>query len=134
MDRETILVVEDEGVVLRFAVRVLKDVGYTVLEAAHGVEAIELVERHPGPVHLLFTDLVMPRVSGRALAEALRRRRPGLRVLFTSGYPVDAFSGRMPGDHGSILTKPYNPSSLTRRVREVLDDSAAPCSPISGLG
>ena len=121
MDRETILVVEDEGVVRRFAVRVLKNVGYTVLEAAHGVEAIELVERHPGPVHLLFTDLVMPRVSGRALAEALRRRRPGLRVLFTSGYPADAFSENVPGDQGLILTKPYEMGSLARRVREVLD-------------
>jgi two-component system cell cycle sensor histidine kinase/response regulator CckA len=122
MDRETILVVEDEGVVRRFAVRALKEVGYTVLEAAHGVEAIELVERHPGPVHLLFTDLVMPRVSGRALAEALRRRRPELRVLFTSGYPPNAFSGNVPGDHGFILTKPYEMGSLARRVREVLDD------------
>ena len=121
MDKETILVVEDEGVVRRFAVRALKEVGYTVLEAAHGVEAIELVERHPGPVHLLFTDLVMPRVSGRALAEALRRRRPGLRVLLTSGYPPNAFSADVPGDHGFILTKPYEMGSLARRVREVLD-------------
>ena len=121
MDKETILVVEDEGVVRRFAVRALKEVGYTVLEAAHGVEAIELIERHPGPVHLLFTDLVMPRVSGRALAEALRRRRPGLRVLFTSGYPPNAFSADVPGDHGFILTKPYEMGSLARRVREVLD-------------
>jgi two-component system cell cycle sensor histidine kinase/response regulator CckA len=121
MDRETILVVEDEGVVRRFAVRALKEEGYTVLEAEHGVEAIELVERHPGPVHLLFTDLIMPRVSGRALAEALRRRRPGLRVLFTSGYPVDAFSGQVPDDHGFILTKPYEMGSLAQRVREVLD-------------
>jgi two-component system, cell cycle sensor histidine kinase and response regulator CckA len=122
MDRETILVVEDEGVVRRFAVRALKEVGYTVLEAAHGVEAIELVERHPGPVHLLFTDLVMPRVSGRALAEALRRRRPELRVLFTSGYPPNAFSDDMPDDHGFILAKPYEMGSLARRVREVLDN------------
>ncbi len=121
MDRETILVVEDEGMVRRFAVRALKEVGYTVLEAAHGVEAIELVERHPGPVHLLFTDLVMPRVSGRALAEALRRRRPGIRVLFTSGYPPNAFSEDVPGDHGFILTKPYEMGSLAQRVREVLD-------------
>ena len=121
MDRETILVVEDEGVVRRFAVRTLKEAGYTVLEAAHGVEALEVAERHGGPVHLLFTDLVMPQVGGRALAEAMRHRRPGLRVLFTSGYPVDFFSGRVPDDHAWVLTKPYAPGCLTRRVRQVLD-------------
>lgn len=121
MDRETtILVVEDERVVRSFAVRTLRGEGYQVLEAAHGMEALEVAERHPGPVHLLFTDLVMPRVGGRALAEALRRRRPGLRVLFTSGYPADAFYGRVPGDYELVLIKPYEPACLTRRVRELL--------------
>jgi hypothetical protein len=61
--------------------------------------------------------------ADQALAEALRRRRPELRVLFTSGYPADAFSGQVPGDHGFMLSKPYEMGSLARRVRQVLDDS-----------
>jgi two-component system, cell cycle sensor histidine kinase and response regulator CckA len=124
MGRETILVVEDEGAVRRCAVRALKEAGYMVLEAAHGGEALELDEQHSGPLHLLFTDIVLPQLGGRALAEVLRRRRPGLRVLFTSGYPAEAFTGQLPGDQGFILTKPYDPSCLARRVREVLDDCA----------
>jgi CheY-like chemotaxis protein len=119
---ETILLAEDEAVVRRVAARTLRSLGYTVLEAAHGREALELAGRHTGPVHLLVTDVIMPHVSGRALADELRHGRPELRVLFTSGYPSDVLSNAMLRNGGSILNKPYDPCVLARRVREMLDE------------
>ncbi len=118
---ETILVAEDEAMVRRSAVRTLEAAGYTVLEAAHGLEARELAERHAGPVHLLVTDLIMPHVSGRVLADELRQAQPELRVIFTSGYPADALAEATRVDGAGILTKPYEPGCLARRVREILD-------------
>lgn len=119
--RETILIAEDESVVRRVAVRTLRMLGYTVLEAAHGREALDLAARHDGPIHLLVTDDVMPHVSGRVLADELRRARPGMRILHTSGYPTDALpGGALPGGTG-FLNKPYDPSALARRVRDLLD-------------
>jgi two-component system cell cycle sensor histidine kinase/response regulator CckA len=118
---ETILLAEDEAVVRRVASRTLRSLGYTVLEAAHGREALELAGRHAGPVHLLVTDVIMPHVSGRALADELRQERPELRVLFASGYPADALSHATWRNGEDILNKPYDPSVLARRVREMLD-------------
>jgi two-component system, cell cycle sensor histidine kinase and response regulator CckA len=95
--------------------------GYRVLEAVNGREALDLAARHAGPIHLLVTDDVMPCITGWALADELCRARPGLRVLHTSGYPADRFpTGAVPPGTG-FLDKPYDPSALARRVRDLLD-------------
>ena len=119
---ETVLLVEDEAGVRHLSKYVLASNGYTVLEAAHGQEALFVAERHEGAIHLLVTDVVMPGMSGRQLANALCQVRPGTRVLFMSGYTDEAVLR-----HGVIdaspafLQKPFSPIGLARKVREVLD-------------
>jgi two-component system, cell cycle sensor histidine kinase and response regulator CckA len=119
---ETILLVEDETEVRAFARRVLETCGYTVLEAAHGGEAIPLAAEHPGPIHLLLSDVVMPELGGRRLAERIVALRPDIKVLYVSGYTTDAVvrHGVVESD-AAFLQKPFTPSALTRKVREVLD-------------
>jgi two-component system cell cycle sensor histidine kinase/response regulator CckA len=119
---ETVLVVEDEEAVRSLSRRALEAGGYTVLAAADGADAVRLVERYGGPIHLVLTDVVMPGMSGRELADRLVQRRPGLRVLYMSGYPGDAIVHRGALDPGTaFLQKPFMPDDLTRKVREVLD-------------
>ena len=122
---ETILLVEDDEQVRRFALSQLKSLGYNVLQAQNGVEAMELIERNER-IDLLFTDVVMPGgMSGRQLADAAVERRPGLKVLFTSGYNEDAIvhHGRL--DQGvQLLPKPYRRRELAKRIRSIFD---APC-------
>ena len=119
---ETILVVEDDDMVRRFAQEQLAALGYRVLEAGSGSEALDALDR-ADHVDLLFTDVVMPGgMNGRELAEAVRARSPRTRVLFSSGYTQNAIvhHGRVdPGVH--LLPKPYRRDTLARRVREVLD-------------
>jgi two-component system, cell cycle sensor histidine kinase and response regulator CckA len=119
---ETILVVEDEDGVRRLVRGALEAQGYTVLEAASGPAALEAAGRHADPIHLILTDLVMPGIHGRALADQLLVTRPGARVLFMSGYTGDAVwhNGLVePGT--SFLQKPFTSGALARKVREVLD-------------
>jgi PAS domain S-box-containing protein len=119
---ETVLVVEDEPPLRELAARVLAGAGYTVLQAANGADALSLLERHPAPVHLVFTDVVMPGMSGRELAARLATLRPGIRVLYTSGYTEDEILRHgVLDDPGRFLSKPYTPSVLRRRIREALD-------------
>jgi signal transduction histidine kinase len=119
---ETILVVEDDEGVRKLTVKVLRATGYTVLEAANGNEAIALCERHQGTIHLLATDVVMPGMGGRVLAERLIAVVPGMKVLYLSGYTDDTIVR-----HGVLnasvefLQKPFTPLALARKVREVLD-------------
>jgi DNA-binding response OmpR family regulator len=104
------------------AVRALRSGGYEVLAAPAAAEALEATARVSGPVHLLVTDVVVPGMNGRRLAEELARRRPGLRVLFVSGYAVETTEGPGQLDRGSnFLPKPFTPSQLLAQVREVLD-------------
>jgi two-component system, cell cycle sensor histidine kinase and response regulator CckA len=119
---ETILLVEDEQGLRELIRECLEGVGYTVLEARHEVEALEICKRHPAPVHLLLTDVVMPVMSGRELAEQVRALRPEIRVLYVSGYTDDAvvLRGVLAADM-EFLQKPFTPEGLARRVREVLD-------------
>jgi PAS domain S-box-containing protein len=119
---ETILIVDDEEVLRRVARRIFESVGYTVLTAANGREALPLLERHGGPVHLMFTDVVMPGMNGRDLAARLVDTRPQMKVLYTSGYAADATQERG-GLNAAIhfIAKPYEIAELTRKVREVLD-------------
>src|SRR5579871_15446 len=119
---ETILVVEDEAAVRESAVATLTGLGYKVLEAGNGRDALALVAGGAG-IDLLFTDVVMPGgVSGQALAQELRRSRPGLRVLYCSGYTQNAIlqQNRLNGDTG-LLQKPYRRHDLARKVRAILD-------------
>jgi PAS domain S-box-containing protein len=118
----TVLVVEDEEGLRRIADRILTAAGYTVLLAANGEDALELMANDAPSIDLLLTDVVMPGMNGHELAERLRASRPGLKVLFASGYLHDAFPdrGRL-GPEIEFLAKPYSPTTLTGRVRDVLD-------------
>ena len=119
---ETVLLVEDEALVRALARRVLEEQGYTVLEAAEAPAALELCSRHAGPIDLLLTDVVMPKMSGCELAQQLASLRPGTRVLYTSGYNEEAIGQHGVTDlGGAFLSKPFTPSTLARKVREVLD-------------
>jgi len=119
---ETVLLAEDEGAVRTIARLALESYGYTVLAVGCGTDALDTAAAHAGEIAMLVTDVVMPGMSGRQLAEELRRRQPGLRVLFMSGYtddvvvrhglvePVDAF-----------IQKPFSPEAIAQKVREMLD-------------
>ncbi|QEL16839.1 response regulator [Limnoglobus roseus] len=119
---ETLLLAEDDAGVRGLIRRVLVECGYTVLDAADGDEAIRVSTRHDGPIHLLITDIIMPGLGGRAIAETLIKLYPEVRTLFLSGCPEDA---GMP--HGivdgrvSFLSKPFSPLALGFKVRELLD-------------
>jgi CheY-like chemotaxis protein len=121
---ETVLLVEDEPGVRALAAQALRNAGYTVLEAADGAAAVRAADGHPGPVHLLVTDVVMPGDNGRAVADRLRQSRPGLRVLYVSGYTDDTVVHHGVQQAGvEFLQKPFTPSVLAQRVRAVLDKS-----------
>jgi signal transduction histidine kinase len=120
---ETILLAEDDEVLRTLTARILTSQGYKVLEASDGVEALRVAEKHGGALDLLTTDMVMPSMGGHDLANELSARRPGLKVLFVSGYTDDAV-GRgelQPGD--AFLQKPVDPKILARKVRQMLDGS-----------
>jgi len=118
---ETVLLVEDEEIVRKLAVRVLDELGYRVLQAGNGDEAITLALGCGERIDLLLTDVVMPGMSGRELANRLTQVHPGTRVLFTSGYTDDAIVHHGVLDEGvAFLGKPYTLSALARKVREVL--------------
>ena len=135
----TILIVEDDGSLREVTCEFLKSSGYTVLEAETPAEAILAVERHDGPIDLLLTDMIMPKMNGRELASRLGAARPGMKILYVSGYTDgivrdDAQRGLEPGL--AFLQKPYTRYALTRKVREVLETPAAqegPHSVPSGL-
>jgi PAS domain S-box-containing protein len=129
---ETVLLVEDAPRVREVVREILEISGYTVLEAKHGQEAIALSERHRGTIHLMVTDVVMPEMSGRELAQHLGRSRPDMRVLFMSGYTDTAIVRHGVLEVGTaFLSKPFTPDALAAKVREVLDAprQGAPLTP-----
>ena len=121
---ETIMLVEDERAVRGLALYAFKSRGYEVLTATDGIDAMLVAKQYRGVIDLLVTDVVMPRMGGRELAEALRPLFPQMKVLYTSGYTDDAVVRHgVIGKDVSFLQKPYTPLSLTRKVRAVLDDT-----------
>lgn len=123
---ETILFVEDERVVREVGSRMLRQHGYQVIEAADGSEALEVARQLKGRIDLVVSDVVMPRMTGRALASRLLELYPELRVLFVSGYTERAAGENLPmAENLPYLQKPYSPVSLTAKVREVLDGQPA---------
>jgi CheY-like chemotaxis protein len=122
---ETVLVVEDEETVLRLAVSVLEQRGYTILAASGPEQAEAIMAEHAGPIHLLLTDVIMPGGSGPDLAARAIGLRPGLRVLMMSGYAQEAFLHRGGADLSTnLIEKPFSPNLLLARVRLVLDAPA----------
>jgi two-component system cell cycle sensor histidine kinase/response regulator CckA len=116
---ETVLVVEDEPSVLGFVSQLLKRNGYTVLDASNGDEAVAIAKSHPGPIDLLFCDLVMPGLSGRETASVIRTMRPGARELFCSGYSEE-MARHGTADEFPFVAKPYDADTLLRAIREAL--------------
>ena len=124
---ETILLVEDDPALREMAATLLRRLGYTVLAAADGVEALSLKQQpDTGHIDLMFTDVVMPHMSGKELADRVRASYPHTRILFTSAYTENAIVHQGVLNKGvALLQKPFTPSALARKLREVLDQ---PCT------
>ncbi len=118
----TILVVDDDEWVRVLARDVLATEGYRVLEASDGQDAIRVAAEHPGPIHLLLTDVVMPGMNGCELAAGLGALLPGLKVMFMSAYDRDFLVARGLTPAGPVITKPFTIEYLTRRIEMVLGD------------
>jgi CheY-like chemotaxis protein len=116
----TVLVVDDDAWVRVLARDVLAADGHRVLEAADGEEALRIALEHPGPIHLLLTDVVMPGMDGCELAAKLAGRRPAIKVMFMSAYDRDALLARGLALGGPVVTKPFTIEYLARRVAMVL--------------
>jgi len=117
----TVMLVEDEPAVLSLAARVLQGRGYQVLQARDGAEALELLEAHAGPIDILITDVVMPRLGGPELAERLQEARPETRIIYMSGYTDDKAVRDIMADSGvNFLQKPFSPAALAELTRQVL--------------
>jgi signal transduction histidine kinase/ActR/RegA family two-component response regulator len=127
---ETVLVVDDESEVQALVQAVLVKFGYTVLGAERPAEALRLAERHPGPIHLLLTDMVMPEMAGSTLAERIRELRPDVPVLYMSGYADHTAAARDDGMAPAYLQKPFTPDAVARAVRTALDASRGTVAPI----
>jgi DNA-binding response OmpR family regulator len=123
--RETILLAEDELLVRKALSAALSRAGYTVVEAVDGEDAVRQFRAHRESIALCVLDVMMPRLNGREVYEAVTALRPGTRVLFASGYTADVLEARgFTGPVPSVIAKPVTPAALLLRVREVLDGSA----------
>jgi len=120
----TVLLVDDDPWVRGFARDVLAEEGYRVLEATDGEDAIRIATDHPGPIHLLLSDVVMPGMNGCELAARLTSRLAGMKVMFMSGYDRDSLVTMGLDLTGPVITKPFTPVYLSRRVLMVLDRPA----------
>jgi PAS domain S-box-containing protein len=118
---ETLLIVEDDARVRTLVQRVLEAVGYTVLTANNGEDALGILEKRPGRIHLVLTDIVMPGMSGPELLSRIRGGHPGCKGLYMSGYSDTSFPGQFPQSEAPLLQKPFSPGTLAQRVREILD-------------
>src|SRR5687768_6035349 len=119
---ETVLLVEDEEMVRKIVRRLLEENGYKVLQAGGGEEAISLFRRHKEPIDLLITDVVMPKLSGKDVADQMKAVHPETKVLYMSGYTDEAIVHHgIVDSHIAFLQKPFSERALTRKIREVLD-------------
>ena len=119
---ETILVVEDEEHVRSFLVKALGRAGFTILDTGSPREALSIAEDHGDRIHMLISDVIMPEMSGPELAKKIQGLRPGMPVLYMSGYTEDAISFRSDLENGTeLLTKPFAPEELCGKVRQILD-------------
>ncbi len=118
-DDETILLVDDDEEVRTLASGVLRVQAYVVLEAATPDEALAICSKHKDPIDLLLTDVVMPIMSGRELAERVRPLRPYAKIMYMSGYPGDVIGKHGVLTSGSFVQKPFTPATLAEKVREV---------------
>ena len=119
---EVVLLVEDDDMVRKFVQRVLVENGYIVMATRDPREAISICEKHNGPIQLLLTDIIMPQINGYKLAERLELFKPGMKVIFMSGYTPETVSKKNLAAHGApFLQKPMSPGALIRKIREVLD-------------
>jgi len=119
---ETVLLVEDEDMVRKLTSELLEESGYVVLEANGGEQAAELFKAHKGRIDLLITDVVMPKISGKEVAERLKKVHPETKVLFMSGYTDEAIVHHgIVDSHIAFIQKPFSENALTRKVRDVLD-------------
>ncbi|MDJ0976688.1 MAG: response regulator, partial [Planctomycetota bacterium] len=122
---ETILVAEDREQVRDLAKAILEALGYTVLTASNGEEALEVAEAHDGTIDLLLTDVIMPRMGGVELARTIQERLEGIAVVFMSGYPGKDLSATLPpSSERSVLRKPFTSSALGHRIRDALDEAS----------
>jgi CheY-like chemotaxis protein len=121
---ETVLLVEDQDGIRDLVGEFLKRNGYTVLHAVDGDEALRLASEHTGAIDLLLTDILMPNIGGRELAQRLTLSRPQIRVLFMSGYPEHVSLGDdATGQHAAVLQKPFSMTNLALKIRNMFDES-----------
>jgi two-component system, cell cycle sensor histidine kinase and response regulator CckA len=126
-ERPTLLLVEDEPALRTLVVTMLEEEGYLILQAGNGLDAIAVAERHRGDIDLLLTDVVMPRMSGPELAQKLRALRPGLEVLFMSGYNDSRLVHRgVEESNVNLLVKPFSPDELVVKVGELTGRESPP--------
>jgi CheY-like chemotaxis protein len=122
---ETILLVEDQDQLRALISEVLRRNGYVVLQARHGMEALDLSSNHTDRINLMITDLIMPQMGGRELANVLAPKHPDMKVIYMSGYPNDAISQQeISSSSLAFIQKPFTPDILVQKVREVLHSSA----------
>ena len=123
---ETLLIVENEAAIRHLLQMALQKNGYRVLTAESGREALDLINAHSGPIHLLITDVMMPDIDGPELVRRLSTLRPDTRTLFMSGYMDDALGeqGVLPSNV-NFIQKPFSPRTIAQRVREILDGSSS---------
>lgn len=118
------LVVDDEDAVRKLACRMLTFAGYQALEARHGREALATIEEHPGPIHLVLTDIKMPGMNGRELGRHIEARWPDKRILYMSGFASEVFQERLLEPAAPFLAKPFTQDELAAKVRVLLEGNS----------
>jgi two-component system cell cycle sensor histidine kinase/response regulator CckA len=119
---ETILIAEDDAAVRKVIVRTMENLGYHILQAGNGIEAVQVAMNYKDTIHMLLTDTVMPKLNGLELAKELKKDRPQMRVLFMSGYPREILSSEVPVDESiNLIQKPFTNNAIAERIREGLD-------------
>jgi len=119
-----VLLVEDDRAVRGIVARMLEESGYTVIEASDGKEALRMYDAHQNDIHIIVSDLVMPEVSGRSLAEHITAAQPGVKVLLISGYPEETLDDlNLEGPVVAFLSKPFSPTTLARKIRDLVDNA-----------